>query len=298
MWYNGLMMPPEERDPHMSRHSALRWLLVVVLLALLLIAGYLLALYLVPTPQIAVIRIEGDIWGDYTTYISQALEEAGSDPAVQAVVLDIASPGGEVTASESLYYDVLRLREQMPVIASVNELAASGAYYVAAAADQVYAKPASEVGNIGVISLLPDSDLVDEQLLTTGPFKLSGGQQVTYVRQMEMLKETFLTAIMAQRADRLTVAPEVLARGELYVGLQAQQMGLIDKIGSQADAIAEAARMARLRHYDVVDRTPELPEDFGMFGFQLQRGSTASTLASLPKGLPPGFYFRYLPPLQ
>lgn len=282
----------------MSRQTALRWLFVIGVLALLLAAGYLLSLYLVPTPQIAVIRIEGDIWGDYTAYLSQALEEASSDPAVQAVVLDIASPGGEVTASESLYYDVLRLREQMPVIASVNELAASGAYYVAAAADQIYAKPASEVGNIGVISLLPDSDLVDEKLLTTGPFKLSGGPQVTYVRQMEMLKETFLAAILAQRADRLIVTAEVLSRGELYVGLQAQQMGLIDEIGSQADAITDAARMAKLRHYKVVDRTPELPEDFGMFDFKLQRGSTAKTLAALPRGLPPGFYFRYLPPLQ
>ena len=279
----------------MNRHSALRWLLGAVALVLLLAAGYLISLYLVPTPQIAIIRIEGDIWGDYATYLSQALEEAGKDPAVHAVVLDIASPGGEVTASESLYFDVLRLRERMPVIASINELAASGAYYVAAAADQVYAKPASEVGNIGVISLLPESDLVDEKLLTTGPFKLSGGPQVTYVRQMDMLKDTFLAAIFAQRSERLTVGPEILSRGELYLGLQAQQMGLIDEIGSQADAIDAAARMARVRHYDVMDRTPELPEDFGMFDFRLQRGLTARTLSAAPNGLPPGFYFRYVP---
>ncbi len=78
----------------MSRRPALRWLLVAVVLVLLLAAGYLLSFYLIPAPQIAVIRIEGDIWGDYTTYLSQALEEAGSDPAVHAVVLAIASPGG------------------------------------------------------------------------------------------------------------------------------------------------------------------------------------------------------------
>jgi protease-4 len=296
MWYNGLMSSQEGRDSGLNRHPAIRWLLIAVVLALLLVAGYFLSLYLVPTPQIAVIRIEGDIWGDYTAFISQALEEAGSDPAVRAVVLDIASPGGEVTASEGLYFDVLNLREEMPVVASVDELAASGAYYVAAAADQIYAKPASEVGNIGVISLLPESDLVDEQLLTTGPFKLSGGPQVSYVRQMELLKETFLAAITAQRADRLTVTPEELSRGELYIGLQAQQMGLIDEIGSQTDAIASAARMARLRHYDVVDRSPELPENDGFFEFKLQPVSTAKTLAAPPRSLPPGFYFRYLPP--
>jgi protease-4 len=279
----------------MGRRSALRWLLVGAVLVLLLGAGYLLSLYLVPTPQVAVIRIEGDIWGDYTSYVSQALDDAGSDPAVRAVVLDIASPGGEVTASEGLYYDVLRLREQMPVIASVDELAASGAYYIASAADRIYAKPASEVGNIGVISILPGDDLVDEQLLTTGPFKLSGGPQVTYVRRMELLKETFLAAILAQRSDRLKVGPEVLSRGEVYAGLQAQQMGLIDQIGSLADAVAAAAGMASIRHYSTVDYTPELPEDFGMFDFRLHQGSTARTLAAPPRNLPPGFYFRYLP---
>ena len=210
------------------------------------------------------------------------------------MVLDIASPGGEVTASEDLYFEVLKLREQMPVVASVDELAASGAYYLAAAADEIYAKPASEVGNVGVVSILPEPDLLDEELITTGPFKFSGGPQVAYVHQMDMLKDAFIEAILAQRADRLTVEPEVLSRGELYLGLQAQRMGLIDEIGSRADAISAAGQLARLRHYDVVDRSPELPEGFGLFDLKLHRGSTASTLTSSPAGLPPGFYYRYV----
>jgi protease-4 len=298
MWYNGPMSSSEESEIYMSRRATLRLFLAVAGLILLLVIGYLLSLYLVPTPQIAVIRVEGDIWGSYTAYLSQALEEAGGDPAVRAVVLDIVSPGGEVTASEGLYYDVLRLREEKPVIASVGELAASGAYYVSVAADQIYAKPASEVGNVGVISFMPEPDLVDEQLITTGPFKLSGGPQVAYVRQMDMLKEVFLTAILAQRADRLIVGPEILSRGELYLGLQAKQMGLIDEIGSQADAVDAAAQMARLRRYQIVDRTPELPEDEFFFGFKLQRASTATTVAAPPENLPPGFYYRYVEPPQ
>lgn len=282
----------------MVRRSIFRWLMMIVFLGVLLVGGYLLSLYLVPEPQIALIRIEGDIWGEHAMNLSRALEDAGNDPAVRAIVLDIASPGGEVTASEGLYFDVLRLRDKMPVTASVNELAASGAYYVASAADQIYAKPASEIGNIGVISLLPESDLVDEKLLTTGPFKLSGGPQVSYVRQMDMLKDTFLAAILAQRSEQLTVGPEVLSRGELYLGLQAQQMGLIDAIGSQSEAIDEAARMARLRHYQVVNWTPELAEESVLFGLNLPGGSTAKTLAAVPLGLPPGFYYRYVSPLQ
>jgi protease-4 len=284
----------------MNRRQLLRAFLVVVGLLLLLALGYLISLYLVPTPQIAIIRLEGEIWGPYTAYLRQALEEAGDDPAVRAVVLEIVSPGGEVTASEDLYFEVLNLRDRKPVIASINELAASGAYYAASAADQIYAKPGSAVGNIGVISILPEPDLVDEKLITTGPFKLSGGPQVEAIRQMELLKETFLAAILAQREDRLQVGPEVLSRGELYLGLQAQQMGLIDEVGSQGDAIAAAARMAKLRNYAVVDRTPILPEDEFLFGFKFkqERGTTAASVAAPPEYLPPGFYYRYLEPPQ
>jgi protease-4 len=260
----------------MARRKLLQIVLIAAGLLLLLAAGYLLSLYLIPTPQIAVIRLEGDIWGTYTAYLRQALEDADSDPAVRAVVLDIVSPGGEVTASEDLYFEVLRLREHKPVIASVGELAASGAYYIASAADQIYAKPGSIVGNIGVITLLPEPDLVDEELFTTGPFKLSGGSQAEAIRQLEMLKETFL------------------ARGEVYLGLQAQQMGLVDEVGSQGDAIATAARMARLRTYQVTDRTPEIPEDLFLVGFQIEGGATAATVADVPGNLPPGFYYRYV----
>jgi protease-4 len=273
--------------------------LLVVLVALPLVAGYLVSLILIPRPQIAVIRIEGDIWGFYTAYLADSLEEVGNDPAVRAVVLDISSPGGEVTASEDIYFSILTLREAKPVVASIDELAASGAYYIASAADQIYAKPASAVGNIGVISFLPQPDLVDEELITSGPFKLSGSPQVAYVRQIDMLKQAFLAAIFAQRADRLQVGAETLSRGEVYLGLEAQRMGLIDEIGSQGDAVAAAAGMARVRHYEVMDRSPQPPEDVVSFpGFTLHRRSTAATVAERPQDLPPGFYYRYVEPPQ
>ncbi len=284
--------------------SGFRSLLRAIVLMLLLIVlplgvGYGLSLALVPKPRIAVIRIEGDIWGSYTAYVSQALQAAGADSAVRAVVLDVVSPGGEVSASEGLYFDVLRLREKKPVIVSVGEIAASGAYYIASAADRIYAKPGSMVGNIGVISVLPPNDVLDEQLITTGPFKLSGGPRVAYIRQMEMLKQTFLEAITSQRADRLQVGPEVLSRGEIYLGIQAQQLGLIDAIGSQTEAIAAAAQMARVRRYDVVDRTPTLPETFLLSAFKRDDTTprTAAMVAAPPEHLPPGLYYRYVDPL-
>jgi protease-4 len=252
----------------------------------------------VPQPEVAIVRIEGDLWGDYTAYLREALQAAGRDRAVRAVVLDIVSPGGEVTASEDLYYEVLKLRQSKPVVASVGEIATSGAYYIAAAADEIYAKPGSTVGNIGVISILPDPDLVDEELIATGPFKLSGGPQVASVRQMEMLKDTFLAAILAQRSERLQVGPDVLSRGEVYLGLQAQQMGLVDQIGSVGEAIAAAAEMGGARHYEIADYTPTLPEEEFFLELPSEEYTTAASLMAAPAYLPPGFYYRYVEPPQ
>lgn len=285
----------------MNMRTVLRPLLValgvVLLIGAPLAAGWLASEWVFPTPRVAVIRLEGDIWGSYTALVSEELAKAAGDRAVCAVVLDVSSPGGEVSASEGLYYDVLKLREKKPVVVSVNEMAASGAYYVSSAADTIYAKPASMIGNIGVISVLPGPDVLDEVLMTTGPFKLSGGSQAEYVRQMDMMKQTFVAAILAQRSDRLTVGPEVLSRGEIWLGLQAQQMGLIDAIGSQAEAAAEAARLAGVRHFRVEHRTPQLPEDVFLLGLKLGQVTTAATLADVERSLPPGFYYRYVEPI-
>ncbi len=283
----------------MNGRRFLRAVGVILLVVVLpLVAGYFVSPYVVPTPEIAVVRIEGEIWGFYTAHLRETLERLGDDPAVQAVVLDISSPGGEVTASEDMYFAVLKLREKKPVVASVGQLAASGAYYIAAAADVIYAKPASEVGNVGVISFLPEPDIVDEVLITTGPFKLSGGPQYTFIRELEMLKDAFVAAILAQRADRLAVGPEVLSRGEVYLGIEAQRLGLIDEVGSQTDAIAHAAQMAKVRHYRVADRSPESTEADFPLGFGGERYETAATLGDLPGNLPPGFYYRYVAPSQ
>jgi protease IV len=281
----------------MNSRQLFRGLLLGGGLLLILAAGVLISFLLLPVPQVAVVRVEGDIWGSYATLLRDALEQAGRARAVRAVVLDISSPGGEVTASEDLYYQVLRLRQDKPVVASIGELAASGAYYIAAGADAIYAKPGSAVGNIGVISILPDPDLVDEKLITSGPFKLSGGSQVAAIRQIEMLKQTFLAAILAQRGERLQVTADLLSQGNVYLGLRAQQMGLVDEVGSRSDAVQEAARLAGLRRYQVVDLTPELSEELGIFGLRRLEVRTATALAAPPKDLKPGFYYRYVDPL-
>ena len=218
--------------------------------------GTLLAFVLVQPPQVGVIRFRGLIWSGSVDAVGRLLEYAQQDRRIGAVVLDIDSPGGEVTATEELYYRLLTLREHKPLVITVGDVAASGGYYIAAAGDHVYAKPASLVGNVGVISFLPPLDeqrFADEDYVSTGPFKFSGGSRGDFVRQIELMKLAFLEAVYAQRGDRLTVDRETLAGGEVYMGLQAVRLGLIDELGSGSEAVAKAGQMARLAHYQVID---------------------------------------------
>ena len=225
-------------------------------IALPLTLGTVLALLLVRPPQVGVIRFRGLIWSGSVDDVGQLLDRVQQDRRIRAVVLDIDSPGGEVTATEELYYRLLTLREHKPVVVTVGDLAASGGYYMAAAGDYVYAKPASLVGNVGVISFLPPADeqrFADEDYVSTGPFKFSGGSRGDFVRQIELMKLAFLEAVYAQRGDRLTVDRETLAGGEVYMGLQAVRLGLIDELGSGGEAVAKAGQMAHLAHYQVID---------------------------------------------
>jgi protease-4 len=221
-----------------------------------LVLGVVLALVLVRPPQVGVIRFQGLIWSDSIDYVGKLLDHAQEDGRIRAVVFEIDSPGGEVTATEELYYRLLTLREHKPVVISIGDLAASGGYYMAAAGDHVYAKPASLVGNVGVISFLPTGDeqrFTDEDYISTGPFKFSGGSRGDFVRQIELMKLSFLEAVYAQRGTRLTVDRDVLASGEIFMGLQAVRLGMVDELGSAREAISKAGQMARLAHYQVLD---------------------------------------------
>lgn len=221
-----------------------------------LLIGIILAAVLVPVPQVGVIRFEDVIWSESAAELSVLLDRARDDPNIRAVVLKIDSPGGEVTATEELYYRLLELRQTKPLVITVDYLAASGGYYMAAAGDYIFAKPASTVGNIGVISFLPSGDeqrFADEDYVSTGPFKFSGGSRGDYMRQIELAKLGFLEAVFAQRGGELYADRETLSRGEIFLGMQALKLGLIDELGANSEAAHKAANLAHLAHYQVVN---------------------------------------------
>jgi protease-4 len=223
---------------------------------------------------------------------------ARNDPAIKAVVMIINSPGGSAAYSEELFLDVLRTREQMPVVATVDLLAASGAYYTAVAADEIFAKPTSNVGSVGVISFLQGDAYIEEDLLTTGPYKSFGGTRDGSVRQIERAKLAFLEAVKTGRGDKLVIDPDVLSRAEVYTGVQALEFGMIDGLSANEDVIDRAAELAGISSYEVVELYPLTFEEELGFPFIEYQPETIDPerLWAHPSNLAPGLYYRYIHP--
>lgn len=277
--------------------SPLRLILAFILVVIVPLAiGLYAAPRLVPQPKVGVIRLYYEIFDLTAEEFKAQLAYARNDPSIKAVVIVINSPGGTANDSEEIYLDVLDLRQDMPVVASVDFLAASGAYYVAAATDEIYAKPGSAIGSIGVITFLPDTVFIEEDVLTTGPYKAFGGTRDGFARRTETLKEVFVNAVAVGRGDRLTADFATLTRAEIFDGVRAQEIGLIDGMISTQEAIDRAAELAGLRDYDVVELYPLtfLPEDSTAALTYRPPQIDLERLWAMPADLPPGVYYRYL----
>jgi len=219
-----------------------------------LILGGLFSIPVVHRPKIATITISGEIFEQtYADDILDMLRYARDDNAIKGVVLQIDSPGGYVSLIEPIYLDVLRLRQQKPVVTSVATTAASGGYYIAVASNFIYAEPTSQLGSIGAWVSLPTPEEVSEEMATTGPFKATGGSRRKALSILETVKQEFVSAVITQRGDRLKLSEEELSGAEIYTGIESLRYGLIDDIGTKTDAIAKAASLAHIRNYEVVE---------------------------------------------
>lgn len=225
-----------------------------------LITGYLLSNALIEQPEVGIIRITGVVLKNENSIDTTAaqtivdmLRYAEENSRIKAVVLDIDSPGGLASASEEVYLGVLKLRKEKPVVASIESMGASGAYYIAIASNFIYAKPTSIVGSVGVISKLPKPEGIDESTITSGPFKDVGSPSREWAYQSKMAAQSFHQAVLLQRKDKLKMSGEELARGEIYIGTVGHRLGLVDGIGSTSDAIEKAASYAGIANYRVVE---------------------------------------------
>jgi protease-4 len=239
-----------------SQSMGEKYILYGVIIFMALWAGYYLAQYLVPTPKIGVIYLQSQVSGLSTELLTKEIEYARHAPDIKGVVMVINSPGGSASDGHETYFQVRKLRDEKPVIASMDVLAASAAYQIGVAANEIYAKPASIIGNIGVIMGQPSPEVLSERFVTTGPFKSTGGSATSWLQMLNLLHADFRDSVIAERSQApnpLKLSPDEVATGEIWVGVEAKEFGLIDELGSRLDAIERAAALANLSHYQVVD---------------------------------------------
>ncbi|HMZ06756.1 MAG TPA: S49 family peptidase [Anaerolineales bacterium] len=267
--------------------NVLLWVLIP------LIIGLLAATALVPQPVIGVIRLEDAIYAYSAQNMIKQIQYAIDHPEVRAVVLVFDSPGGTVVDTEAIYMELTRLRAKKPVVTVVNAMSASGGYYLSVNTDYIYAKPSSLVGNIGVIGYLPPSPFVIEDIITTGPYKLWGAPRDSDMRQVEMIKQGFFEAVKLGRGDKLTAGDDVIFSGQIWAGVDALRLGIIDEFGTESDGIKKAAELAKVSNYEALDLAAPAGIDLlgGLFFIESPDG------VSLPYPKEAGTYLLYIPPL-
>lgn len=233
--------------------------------------------------RIAVIVADGDIVsgessenmvGSFT--IAEELRKARENDRVKAVVLRINSPGGSALASDVMWNEVRLTAEQKPVIASMSNVAASGGYYMAMAADTILAQPNTITGSIGIFLLRFNAEgLLNEHLgvttdvVNTGKYSdiltmsrpLSEGEREIIQKQVNQGYETFITKAAKGRNMNIE-RMKSLAGGRVWSGTEALERGLVDKLGGLQDAIATAANSAGLEEGDYSVRYYPEEKDF------------------------------------
>ena len=232
--------------------------IVVAVLVIIgaIIAGYYLSVALVPKPKIGVIDLQAQVTGLLAEAMANEIDYARKADDIKGVVLIVNSPGGSASAGHDIYYMMRSLREEKPIVASLDTLAASAAYQIGVAANEMYAKPASIIGNVGVIMGQPEPETLSERFVTTGPFKATGGSATSYLQKLDLLHADFRDSVVAERSqapNQLKLSPDEVATGEIWIGIEAKEHGIIDELGSRLDAIDRVAEMAGLTDYEVVN---------------------------------------------
>lgn len=270
--------------------------------------------------KVAIVRIEGPII-EGEGYAKRQIDQALRDKAVKAVVVRVDSPGGTVSGSDLLYHQlrVLVEKKNIPLVVSMGGIAASGGYYVSMAVgstpDTIFAEPSTWTGSIGVI--IPHYDLsglladwgVKQDSIVSHPLKGIGSLTRPMTPEerkilQDLVNESFadFKEVVRKGRPRFQKDPRALDRlatGQVYSARQAQEHGLVDRIGYLEDAVDRAIELAGLdpQEVDVV----EYKREFSLWSLLLEgRARTpAVDLATLVDRLAPRAYYlwTWLPPV-
>ncbi len=232
-------------------------------------------------PAVAIIHVDGGIElgasspnpfsltpgaGAFSTPLSKALYKTADSDVIKAVVLRVDSPGGSALASEIILRACRAVAAKKPLIVSMGNVAGSGGYYVAMASNTIFADEATITGSIGVVGgKLATADMFrrvgvhfepvrrgkSAGLMSSGA-AMSSEDAAKMQAMMDGVYEVFKGHVVKNRGEKLKKPIDELAGGRVFTGKQALELGLIDKIGTLDDALAQAASEAKVDDYRVV----------------------------------------------
>lgn len=220
-------------------------------------------------PEITVLYAEGDIMSGSSygegigEQLAEDLKRVAEEGKAKALVLRINSPGGSAFLSEAIWHEMRRLKKKMPVVVSMGDLAASGGYYVASAADAIVASPMTLTGSIGIFGIIPDASALAQRLglsmdvVKTSPYAgvldasffgfqlqgLSPEARSAVQRMVERGYRTFLSRVSEGR-DMPIDSVDKVGQGRVWLGSKAKELGLVDELGGLDTAIQLAAKLA------------------------------------------------------
>ncbi|MGD9159960.1 MAG: signal peptide peptidase SppA [Desulfobacteraceae bacterium] len=205
--------------------------------------------------KVGVIPILGDI--EDSTVLLKQISDFTKDKSIKAIILRIDSPGGGVVASQEIYREIGRTREEKPVTVSMGGMAASGGYYIAAACDKIVANPGTITGSIGVIMQyyqykeLAEKIGFKREVIKSGEFKDIGNPNRDLTdRDREILdavvsdiQSQFVKAVATGRNLPVEKVQEI-ADGRIFTGAMAKKWGLVDELGNFEDAVILTKELA------------------------------------------------------
>lgn len=250
---------------------------------------------------------EGTMPGASDTNIITQLEMAEEDPDVVGIILNVESPGGGVIASDKIYNKVREINEDIPVVALMGDTAASGGYYISAGASEIVAHRFTWTGSIGVIAMIPNLGEAADKLgisvttIKSGALKDIGSplRQMTPEEQallQGLIDEAYngFVEVVADGRDLPQERVREIADGRIYSGNQAEEIGLVDRLGDQDTAFERAKELADDDDAALVQYQPVrgLFDEIPFFGFSSPVDEVKEEL-----GIPrrPGAAYLWLP---
>ena len=229
--------------------------------------------------------------------IAKKIRDAGEDEDVKAVVLDINSPGGTVAAVQNIYSEILKAKQNgKKVVALFRDVAASGGFYIAMAADKIVAEPGTITGSVGVIMQSANVEGLFDKIgvkmvpITSGKYKDIGSayRPMTEAEKallQDMVNDTYTQFFAAVKAGRPEVAEDTLLEytdGRVFTGQRAYNLGFIDKLGGEEEALQLAGELAGIKDPKIISSKSDNLRDFIFsFGSSMDSASLAKQLEAL-----------------